>query len=207
MPTVALVALAIYLAVAFGLRSWIQWRRTGSTGFRGISGRVGSAEWTGGVAFVAALALAVLAPLAELADVVAPWPALVTPVLRRAGLVLAAVGLAGTLWSQLAMGTSWRIGVDPGERTALVGRGPFRVVRNPIFTSMVIGLAGVALLTPNVLAGLSLVSLVAALELQVRLVEEPYLARTHGDAYHAYAARTGRFVPGVGRLSRAAGQS
>ena len=41
--------------------------------------------------------------------------------------------------------------------------------------------------------------LVTALEIQVRVVEEPYLARTHGDAYRSYAERTGRFVPGLGR--------
>jgi protein-S-isoprenylcysteine O-methyltransferase Ste14 len=40
-----------------------------------------------------------------------------------------------------------------------------------------------------------------ALELQVRAVEEPYLIRSHGDAYRAYAARVGRFLPGIGRLS------
>ena len=39
------------------------------------------------------------------------------------------------------------------------------------------------------------------LELQVRSVEEPYLLRTHGDAYRAYASRVGRFVPGIGRLA------
>ena len=40
-----------------------------------------------------------------------------------------------------------------------------------------------------------------ALEIQVRLVEEPYLLRQHGDAYRNYAARVGRFVPGLGRLA------
>jgi protein-S-isoprenylcysteine O-methyltransferase Ste14 len=47
-----------------------------------------------------------------------------------------------------------------------------------------------------------LVAFLAGLEIQVRLVEEPYLIRVHGDAYRTYAARTGRFVPGVGRLPR-----
>ena len=46
--------------------------------------------------------------------------------------------------------------------------------------------------------------LLAALELQVRVVEEPHLLRAHGGAYASYAARVGRFVPGVGRLRRAA---
>ena len=37
-------------------------------------------------------------------------------------------------------------------------------------------------------------------QLQVRVVEEPYLLATHGKTYAAYAARVGRFVPGAGRL-------
>jgi protein-S-isoprenylcysteine O-methyltransferase Ste14 len=45
-----------------------------------------------------------------------------------------------------------------------------------------------------------LIAVAASVQVQVRLVEEPYLLRVHGDAYRAYAARTGRFVPGVGRL-------
>src|SRR5262245_6886356 len=34
-----------YLIFAFGVRTWLHWRSTGSTGFRGISGKPGSAEW------------------------------------------------------------------------------------------------------------------------------------------------------------------
>ncbi|HLS74191.1 MAG TPA: hypothetical protein VK046_10500 [Actinomycetaceae bacterium] len=37
------------------------------------------------------------------------------------------------------------------------------------------------------------------MEIQVRLVEEPYLLRTHGPAYARYTARVGRFLPGLGR--------
>jgi protein-S-isoprenylcysteine O-methyltransferase Ste14 len=44
-------------------------------------------------------------------------------------------------------------------------------------------------------------ALVLALEIQVRLVEEPHLLRAHGSAYGEYASRVGRFVPGLGRLA------
>jgi protein-S-isoprenylcysteine O-methyltransferase Ste14 len=98
------------------------------------------------------------------------------------------------------MGDSWRVGVDERERTALVASGPFRLVRNPIYTSMLLGMGGVALLTPNLVAALAVTTLVVALELQVRRVEEPHLLRVHAAAYRAYAARTGRFLPGIGRL-------
>ena len=42
-------------------------------------------------------------------------------------------------------------------------------------------------------------ALVLAVEIQVKAVEEPYLERTHGDAYRRYRAHSWRFVPGVGR--------
>jgi protein-S-isoprenylcysteine O-methyltransferase Ste14 len=152
------------------------------------------------VLFIVALAASVGAPLAELADVVRPWPAFSGPLVHTAGFVLCAGGIASTLWAQLAMGDSWRVGVDERERTALVAGGPFGLVRNPIYTSMLLGMGGVALLTPNPVAILAVAALVIAVELQVRRVEEPHLLRVHADAYRTYAARTGRFLPGIGRL-------
>lgn len=201
MPGTALVVLIVYLGLAFGLRTWLQWLRSGSTGFRGISGRTGSAEWSGGVLFVAAVMGIVLAPVAALFGWAAPLPILDAAAAHRAWLVLAGVGVAATLWSQLAMGESWRIGVDPRERTRLVTNGPFRWVRNPIFTGMAVVFVGVVLLTPTLPAVVALLALLVALQLQVRRVEEPYLLRTHGAGYRAYAARAGRFVPGIGRLA------
>ena len=60
---------------------------------------------------------------------------------------------------------------------------------------------GLALVVPNALSVGMVVAVVVAHQIQVRLVEEPYLLATHGEAYRAYAARTGRFVPFLGRLS------
>jgi protein-S-isoprenylcysteine O-methyltransferase Ste14/putative flippase GtrA len=122
---------------------------------------------------------------------------------RAAGAVLAILGIAVTLAAQLAMGASWRADVDPDARTALVTTGPFRVVRNPIFTAT--AATGLALLIPNLLAVAMLVAFVTALQVQVRLVEEPYLHRVHGILWERYAARTGRFLPWIGRYRAGAG--
>jgi protein-S-isoprenylcysteine O-methyltransferase Ste14 len=139
------------------------------------------------------------APVAALAGL-DPISVFDSPALRTAGVVVGVLGVALTLAAQLGMGDSWRIGVDPGERTALVTGGLFRLSRNPIFSAAILTAAGLAFATGNVIALLGLASLVTALELQVRRVEEPHLRRTHGDAYVTYAAQVGRFVPGVGRL-------
>lgn len=194
-PLFTLLGLVAYGAFALGWRSWLQWRRTGSTGFRGITGTPLSAEWIGGALLVVAFLCAPGAAIAALVDVLDTAEPMVAP-----GVALFAVGSMGTLFAQMSMGDAWRIGVDARERTELVARGLFRWCRNPIFTSMMLLLAGVALLVPNALSVAALIAGVVGLEMQVRLVEEPYLLRTHGEKYARYAARVGRFAPLLGRM-------
>lgn len=199
MSAVALVLYVVALVVLFGVRSWMQHRRTGSTGFRGISGTPREAGWWGGVLFIAAIVLGLAGLLLAVTGAVPGEP---HPVVAAVGLVLALVGFAATLAGQAGMGASWRIGVDEAERTDLVTTGVFAYVRNPIFTAMALAQFGMLLLVPTWLSAAALIALIAAVELQVRAVEEPYLRRVHGKAYADYAARTGRFVPGVGRAVR-----
>lgn len=198
MSIAALTLFGIYLGVGFVLRSWLQWRGTGDTGFRGISGRPG-AERLSGIAFVVALVTGVLGPVASLAGLDAlRW--LDAAAVNLTGLVLAVAGIGATLASQLQMGASWRIGVDAAERTELVTTGVFARVRNPIFTAMALTGTGLALMTPNPIALAGFATLLVALQLQVRVVEEPYLYATHGTEYAGYAARAGRFLPGLGLM-------
>jgi len=198
MALTAMAAFLIFVLAAFGLRSLVHYRRTGASGFVGLSGRVGSAEWCGGALFILALIAGGLAPVAQMLGWVEPALALDAAVYQTLGILLFAAGFAVTLWAQFAMGDSWRIGVDESERTALVAHGPFLWVRNPIFSGMVAATVGLALLVPNAVAAVAVAALLVGLELHVRFVEEPYLLRTHGESYRAYAARTGRFLPGIG---------
>ncbi|MCM6773087.1 isoprenylcysteine carboxylmethyltransferase family protein [Nocardia sp. CDC159] len=198
----ALSALVLYLVfglLGFGWRSWTHHRRTGSTGFHGISGRPGSVEWYAGIAFVIAVLAGIAAPALQLAGVLMPLHPLDTPWIAAAGTVLAITGIAATIYAQYDMGESWRIGVDPGETTTLVRDGVFAIVRNPIFTAMGVFATGITLMAPNPLALIALSTYILAIELQVRVVEEPHLIRTHGDSYTNYTSTVGRFIPFVGR--------
>ena len=197
----ALIAVVLYLVfgvLGFGWRSWRQWRMTGSTGFRGVSGRFGSLEWIAGVGFVAAVVIGVAAPLLQLAGMLFPLEVLLATWIQTTGVVVAVAGIGATVYAQHDMGESWRIGVDPNEATTLVRPGVFAVVRNTIFSAMLVFAAGSVLVAPNPLALAGFALLVAAIELQVRGVEEPYLRTVHDQQYHAYTAAVGRFVPRVG---------
>jgi len=204
-PVLSLALYGLYLALAFGLRTLIQLRRTGSSGFKGIGGT--PAERIAGVGFTAALLLGAAAPVLALLDWVEPIAVLDTDAVHVVGAALAVLGIGATLYAQIMMGSSWRIGVDPQERTELVTSGPFALVRNPIFSATVPTALGLTLLVPSWVAIAGVVGLAIALEVQVRVVEEPYLLRAHGAAYASYAARVGRFAPGVGRIRGGASQA
>jgi protein-S-isoprenylcysteine O-methyltransferase Ste14 len=106
-----------------------------------------------------------------------------------------------TSLAQFRMGDAWRIGVDPTASTYLVSDGLFAVARNPIFAAMIPAFIGFALLAPNLATIPATILLILGLELQTRLIEEPHMAALHGERYAAYAARTGRFFAGIGRLN------
>lgn len=201
MPRLALAIVALWFASLFAFRTALQWWKTGSGGVHGFSGAVGSLEWNAGALASLGLVAGAFAPVAALLT----WPGgslfFSSEAIHLGGAALAAIGIIGALASQVAMGESWRIGVDESEATELVTHGTFAWVRNPIFSFILLSGTGLVALVPNTWSVLALALTFAGIEIQVRVVEEPYLEKTHGSAYRAYASQAGRFVPRVGRLS------
>jgi protein-S-isoprenylcysteine O-methyltransferase Ste14 len=157
-------------------------------------------EVLGGVLFISGMGMGALSAVLVLRDSLEIIDALESDAIQAVGVLLASVGGLAVFGAQLGMGESWRIGVSDEERLDLVTGGWFSIIRNPIYTAMLVGWTGFALMVPTWL-GIAAVPLIAlGLEIQVRAVEEPYLLRTHGEAFRNYAARVGRFLPGIGRL-------
>lgn len=202
MEFLALALQVAFLGLAFGLRTYLHARKTGGTGFKASARRSRTeALGAGGIA-----AAAIASFIAVVLNVFG-WSALI-PILEEdwlawTGVAIALAALALVLAAQSNMGSSWRIGVDPAETTDLVTGGLFSLTRNPIFLGMLLFWLGMALLVPDVLSIAALVVAFIAVEIQVRLVEEPYLSRVHGPAYLKYASRTGRLLPGLGRIRHA----
>jgi len=200
-----LATLAIWMLIAFAVltffvRVGIQLVRTGRTGFIGFARGAGPLGLLSGILFIGGMAMAVLGIDQVRKGVLSTIDWLDVTWLHVIGIALAGGGGIAVFLAQLGMGASWRIGVDREERTDLVTGGWFSLVRNPIYSAMILGWLGFALMVPTWLGFAAAVIIAAGLELQVRAVEEPYLIRTHAEAYRDYASRVGRFVPGIGRL-------
>lgn len=137
-----------------------------------------------GAAIVTALSMAG-PPLLRPAHLVPLAPDLVTATLSAAGLLIVIAG-------KLALGRSF--GIVPANR-GLVSRGPYAVVRHPIYAGYLVTHAAFVMAHPRPLNAVILVVADSALVVRA-LMEERVLASD--DAYRVYCRRVGwHLVPGV----------
>ena len=115
---------------------------------------------------------------------------------QAVGVVLGVVGLAlaATCVATFAfLGRGTPAPFDPPRR--LVVRGPYRVVRNPMYLGATLYLAGFALFYRSAGAALYAVAFLVITHSFVVLYEEPTLRRTFGRDYDEYCQRAGRWWP------------
>lgn len=92
------------------------------------------------------------------------------------------------------MGSSWRMGIDPNERTQLVVSGAYAYVRHPIYAlSSLLMFATIAAVCSPLIIIVGVLHLLL-LQWEARR-EERYLAILHGAPYLNYAEHVGRFLP------------
>ncbi len=197
----ALTICLVYDGVVFAVHPLLLRGRKAAGGWlRPTSGP--PAEHLANLLFAVACALDVAGPCLVLTGRLRPLP---VPRRRRtgaaaAGVAVSAANLVLAVGAQRAMGRAWRTGVAGTEQERLVTSGPFRLVRNPVYVSLLGSCVGQSLVLATVLTPAALATCLAALELQTRAVEEPALLAAHPEAFRRYAARAGRFAPGIGRL-------
>ncbi len=112
--------------------------------------------------------------------------------------------LAGVLlfyWTHRSLGSNWSGLLELREGQSLVSDGPYRLVRHPMYSAMLLIGAGIGLLSANLLVwSYFLVILVMYL---VRVGdEESMMLEQFGEPYARYCERTGRLMPPVRDLWR-----
>ncbi|HKS99949.1 MAG TPA: isoprenylcysteine carboxylmethyltransferase family protein [Rugosimonospora sp.] len=136
-----------------------------------------------------------------LGSVLRTWvPVLDTPVplaFAVAGLVVVWAGLAVRVWAVLALGRAFSTFVQVDADQTVVTRGPYRWVRHPSYTGLLLIAIGFGIAARNWLS-LVVCAVVPVLGLLPRIaVEESELVRVLGEPYRGYQARTRRLLPGV----------
>jgi protein-S-isoprenylcysteine O-methyltransferase Ste14 len=116
------------------------------------------------------------------------------PVIQAVAVLVALAALGATMICWKRMGRSWRMGIDPGEKTELVVTGPYAYVRHPIYALSSVLMTASVVAVPSPLMIVVTVIHICFLQWEAHR-EERYLLERHGDAYAQYLNQVGRFVP------------
>jgi protein-S-isoprenylcysteine O-methyltransferase Ste14 len=117
------------------------------------------------------------------------------PVLGALGAVVFACGIALAIWARVHLGKNWGLPMTQKAEPELVTSGPYRFVRHPIYSGLLCGLLGTALVTN--LIGLLIVAVLGGYFYYCAAVEEGNLIARFPRAYPAYQTGTKMLIPFV----------
>lgn len=122
------------------------------------------------------------------------WPS--TGIWLAVGLAVQAAGLAFAVWARLTLGKNWAARITLGASQELVVRGPYRLVRHPIYSGLLFGVLGTAVVVGQMRAFFGL--LIVAISVGIKIRREEAALRQHfSGAYQEYAQRVPALVPGM----------
>jgi protein-S-isoprenylcysteine O-methyltransferase Ste14 len=116
-------------------------------------------------------------------------------VLGVIGVAVFATGIALAVWARVYLGRNWGMPTTQKEDPELVTSGPYRFVRHPIYSGILLGVLGTALATN--LGGVIIVGVLGAYFYYSASVEEKNLTATFPTTYPAYRASTKMLIPFV----------
>jgi protein-S-isoprenylcysteine O-methyltransferase len=144
--------------------------------------------------------LAIVFPLSWWIGIAAIWVSQASiggRALFRAGLIVMVAGQLLRWWSVATLGRLFTVNVAIREGHQLIDSGPYRFVRHPAYTAILLVYLGAGLCLCNILSLIAMtVPVIAALLNRMR-VEEDVLRTGLGKPYREYMARTRRLIPGL----------
>ena len=110
--------------------------------------------------------------------------------------VLTAAGLSFSVWARIVLGRNWSGMVSVKQGHELVERGPYRLVRHPIYAGLILALLGTALAIGEWRGLLAVALAVGSFWYKLR-IEERLMRETFGRGYDEYARRVKALLPFV----------
>lgn len=111
------------------------------------------------------------------------------------GLVFFALGLAFAIWARVHIGRNWGTPMTRKEEPELVTSGPYRLVRHPIYSGILV--AGIGTAVALSWFWLAAVGLAGSYFIYSATVEERYLTEQFPDDYPVYKRSSKMLLPFV----------
>ena len=122
------------------------------------------------------------------------WPH--TQALQVSGLALTILGCGFAIWARVTLGSNWSGLPKVRREHELIVRGPYKLVRHPIYSGLLLALAGTAIAADRSFWILALVLAVVSYAVKIRQ-EEQLMMQTFPQDYPAYRRRVKALIPGV----------
>jgi protein-S-isoprenylcysteine O-methyltransferase Ste14 len=114
------------------------------------------------------------------------------------GLIMLAVGIAFAVWARHDLGRNWSGTVTVKQDHELIRSGPYRLVRHPIYTGLLLAILGTAVAFGEWRGLLAFGLLTGSLLLKLR-IEERFMGESFPDEYARYRAEVPALIPFIGR--------
>ena len=111
------------------------------------------------------------------------------------GDLICGLGVIISIWSRKIIGTNWSSVVTLKKDHELVQNGPYKYIRHPIYTGMILALIGTAIVLGNLKALIIIIVIVAGLI--KKSIDEEKLLTANLAEYSEYKKRTKRLIPFV----------
>lgn len=175
-------ALKLVIGVAW-IVFWIYWLASAATSKASVPGR-----WRTRLTGASVIAVFVIADAFRGGGL-----ATRSVILAAIGAALFASGIALAVWARLHLGGNWGMPMTQRAEPELVTSGPYRFVRHPIYSGLLIAMLGTTLV--NNLLGLIIVAVLVAYFYYCGTVEERNLVSTFPAAYPEYRDKTKMLIP------------
>ena len=111
------------------------------------------------------------------------------------GLTLFALGLALAVWARIYLGRNWGTPMSQKDDPELVTTGPYRWIRNPIYSGIILAMFGTALAVS--LRWLVLAAILGSYFVYSAFQEQRYMSEQFPETYPAYRDSTKMLIPFV----------
>lgn len=113
---------------------------------------------------------------------------------RTSGVIITVVGVSVTVWARICLGRNWSDKVVIKEDHELIRTGPYAYMRHPIYSGVLLGVAGTALAIGEWRGVIAFALLLTTYAIKARK-EERVLSGAFGAAFEEHVRRTGFLFP------------
>ena len=110
------------------------------------------------------------------------------------GLLVQLVSMGFAVWARFILGRNWSSAIQKVEGQQVIKSGPYRYIRNPIYSGMLLGFISTAFINGSIAGLIGLALILTSFLIKIHK-EQAFLVREFGDEYREYMRHSWALIP------------